>query len=503
MATSVYVGDIEVRPGNERRARNIADQKKLDAYWRKHGPKQKSNPKEAAIAAASKNPTVMALKFKLALICFGIIALVCLVVFIYLGNVYVDPTYLNVGIYLNKSYSRESTAKIIQVEKEYQNTLDTVAKTNQDNWSEHSFDPSTYKGNGKLDPARFTTSKGYIENFAEINNDLLAYVSSISSFTVDGVSFDGLAYLAMCNDESANWVRDTTQTVSSAFPSALIDVDTTNYLGQFEKLNIGDIFTSPKAYNLTGGNFYLGSAWIMNGGSDSDQGPTTSAFNEYDHGNVVSGLASEASIVTNRKAEIDAISKEPMISARILETCTGSGHVYGASIIANSGDRWSIHDSAAVFTANMEKYLPMYTKEYTKLFSTTPGKYELLCFMQMQHWFGSGFTLFNKQADDFNKIGAWPLLIKGICDESSLAIIQEEVEKELSQNDCLCHANKDSEFVFAVLENINSLGLQYSDGSTFDYTTDIRTDQGRSEFINFVYNYMLLEKIYSEGSTSE
>lgn len=470
-------------------------------------------PKQQLLKGAAIAKKFSPLRIKLVLICFGLIGLICLVMFIYLGNVYVDPNYLNVGIYLNKSYSRATTAKIIEVEKEYQETVNEVNKNNAEDWSSHTFDPSTYTGTGKLSESRFSTAKGYIENFVSVNNDLLAYTSSYCKVNVGSTSFDGLLYMAMCNDESYAWLRDDKQTVSSAFPSAIVDIDGENYLGQFEKLNIGTIFTSPNAYNLSGGSYYSNTAWLHNGsyGSnayDSDQGPSTSAFNEYNHGKIVSNRSSEVSIITDNKHAIDKIAKDEAISNHIIATGTGSGSRYYNSTIANGGDRWNIQDSASVFALNMDEYLPKYAEAYKEIYGKDAGKYEILCFAQMQHWYGSGYDCFKDYgasgiSSHYTKPYAWSVFIQGICDDSSLAIIQDAVNTALSSGTDLPATSTDSELVQNVIANVNSIGVKYPDGSAFKSSTDICSGQGRSEFINYLYNYMFLETLYSEGGSTE
>lgn len=453
-------------------------------------------------------------KVKLILVSFGLIGIVCLVMFVYLSTCYVDPNYLNVGAYLNRSYSRDTLRNIIETEKIYLNTVEDVTKENKEKWSHSTFDPSKYASSTrKLDAEMFSTANGYIENFKEINEALLAYTSANGSFTVNDFSFDGLAYLAMCNDESYAWLRDPKQTISSAFPSTIIDIDTTDYVGQIENLNIGTIFTSSKAYGFTGGSYCNNSAWIWVQDSYhycSDQGPSTSAFSQSDHSKVLANSTSETEILNNSKDEIEIIARDSTLLNLMLETCTGSGQPYFSSTICNNGDRWNIADSATVYAYNMQTYIPLYINKYKEMYSDDEiGKYEILCFMQMQHWFGSGYLYFTDYgtsglSNHYAKPGAWSMLIRGVCDESSLGIIQEAVKNDiLNLHGSLPVTETDSELVKKVLENVDSLNLKYTDGSVFKSSTDVISGQGRSEFINYVYNYMVLEELFSKGVETE
>lgn len=441
--------------------------------------------------------------------CMGVpVILAVAIIFVFMINTDDPNEFIRMSGFSNRRVSSEVSAKIIEDETAYKNATEDTAKRNNEEWSDATFDPSKHSSSTRsLSAERFSMENGYIEHYKEINECLLAYASANGSFTVGGQSFDGIAFLAMCNDESYSWLRDDRQTISSAFPSKLINVDVQNYVGQIEKLNIGTVFTSGKAYGLSG-NFRFGSAWMAQDYGkwvDSDQGPTTSAFTASDHDAVLSGAKNEITIVSELKSEIDAISQNKNVSEQIIKTGTGSNQVYWLSTIANYGDRWNIADNAKVFKHNMETYLPKYAENYKAMFNEDVGKYHYICFMQMQHWYGSAYNAFNSTLDgNFGKAGAWPLLIKGLCNNSSLAIIQSWVDSDLASVKNgqmvgqLCH----SKMITEVLANVDSLGLTYADGTKFNSATDCVKPQAKNECIGFLYNYMLLETLFSEGGAS-
>lgn len=439
------------------------------------------------------------------------------IIFVFMLNTDDPNDFIRMSGYSNRRISSEVSARILADEKAYKDAANDVAKLNNDEWSSYTFDPSKYSAaNRSLSAERFSMENGYIEHYKEINECLLAYASANGSFTVGSQSFDGLAFLAMCNDESYGWLRDDKQTISSAFPSKIVDVNVQNYIGQIEKLNIGTVFTSGNAYHIpaNGGSYRYSSAWMAqeykpDGYStawyDTDQGPTTSAFTASDHDTLLTGAKNEITIVSELKSQIDAISQNANISEQILKTGTGSNQPYWMSTIANYGDRWNIADNAKVFKHNMEKYLPTYAANYKTMFNEDAGKYHYICFMQMQHWYGSAYNEFDSTLyGNYGKAGAWPRLIKGICTNESLAIIQSWIDSDLGavKNGKMVGQLNHAKMIDEVLAYVDSLGITYSDGTTFNSANDCVTRQSRDECIGFLYNYMLLETLFAEGGAS-
>lgn len=439
----------------------------------------------------------------------GILLIVLLVFIIYIANVQAEPP-LSLEGYIVRPYSRETSFSVFQAQKIKMEAVETASIETVERWKNTSFDVQGYDSSSrKLSTTRFAESNGYISGFVEINEALLSYASKYGSFKVNDISFDGLAYLAMCNDESGSWLRDGTKTVSSAFPSAIVDINQANYQDAIAGLTIVDVFTNEKAYNFTYGNRFYNTAWLE---PSSDQGPSTSAFNAYNHGAVTADMTSEYELISAKRNLIDAISGlgDNIMSKHMLETCTGSKAPYYKSYIADGGDRWNIADSAIVFKYNMETYLPMYIAEYGDV-----SKYELLCFIQMQHWYGSGYNMFKTIPPNltsgpapFTHAGVWPTLIKGICTDECLGIIQQHVKEDLDS----CTSGmidyldgQRGDVVTDVLSAIDNMKLTYTDENgterVFNSSTDV-SGQGRTEFIFFLYNYLMLEELYSEGGAS-
>ena len=453
-----------------------------------------------------------------------LIPLILSVIIIFIFMITTDVTdFISMTSYSNRAVSLQTTYKLLNAEKEVNNALTNASNAANDRWKNATFDASAFLNDSrKLSPERFSTDKGYIDGYVEINEWLLAHTSSAGSFTVNGVEFDGLAYMTMCNDESVSWLRDSTKTLSSVFPSRLIDINMSNYKQAIPGLSIIDVFTSPDSYNLPMYGVEYGSPWI---GDWSTQGPATSAFMAGTHDTALNQATNEYNLLNDDPAtikNIDTISKVPNgdLTKLILSECTGSGKETGWGKISDYGDRWNIHNGAAVFKYNMETYLPKYVEGYTALYDETVTKYHLLCFMQMQHWYGAGYSYFDSMYiadpgcggmnDHFSRAGVWPVLIKGICHPSSLVIIQQSIYDDLERADGEMIDYNDGYHegvVVDVLANIDTMKLEYTsdDGNTytFDSSKDLLDDQGRSEFIHFVYNYMMLDYLFSEGGTNE
>lgn len=535
MAETAYIGSIEVWPNNDHRAKHPADQRKLDAYWRKRDPKKKkgrSAVDKAAVHAAKAAIPGGALipdavydkalakgkkkaKWMLIKIVAIMLAVVILVVIVYLNNVYVDPDYLNVSLSMNRSYSMETTLNLIQQEKLYIEVDNKL--TDQYNEQFASTAASAlqlpYKG---LSKERFSTANGHIEGYTDINEELYKYVTECGTISVGGVNFDGLLYMAMCNDESASWLCDTKRTISSAFPSKLLDINKDNYVGMIHNMDIAMVFSSEYAHmlNENAGKFQYGSAWMWEkysgyGRIYAEQGPATQRF-VSDFSSALAGRANEYGKINNADIKTKFTQYNHLeLYDLMLNTCTGSGYSSGAfGTILDNGDRWCIADTVAAFNHAQNKYLNMFVDKYK--YGGTPSEYELVAAIQMIHWMPATIT----DVDTANSyvLGKYPVQnaylaqIHGLASEQCISIIQEHVKTAMDKGlyNWGDYKTCGPTMIDELSDTLDSMNIPIIVGTettgTYNTATCTKGTQGQEEVAGFLFNYIMLKTLYSEGN---
>ena len=509
MAESAYIGNIEVWPNNNRRARNPADQKRLDAYWKRRDPKPKRTrpaSAESMVVSAAKSRAKLALVKIVAII----LVIVTLVVMVYLNNVYVDPNYLNIGLSLTRSYSRSTTLNLIQMEKEMQNTIAENTEKINDIYANSSAQASDFKLDRKgLSKERFSTENGYIPGFVEINEELLKVASEYGSMSLCGHNFDGLLYLAMANDESEDWMRDKTKTISSAYPSALVDIDGQNFVKQINELCFTIYFSNKSTYDLNVAYLKKSSnaPWIRDplAGTTTEQGALSQCFSTG-----VSDAAIQGNV--NEKTQLDAI-KDTVIKYSgntesvnaIYETCTGSKYPYWGSTISDYGDRWSIRDTATVLKSVQEHYSENFLKNY--MYDGTPSAYEAICYAQLVHWYPSHATD-SWGAEGFKGRYTTPNAALAhahfLASETSINIIRQYAQDSISKG---CYYKNDSILISMYKELDSAMEAAqvpiYVNGeqiAVLNETTIGNDMQAKHELPNILFNYILLEELFNEGN---
>lgn len=454
------------------------------------------------------------------------LALILLVMMIYLNNCYVDPNYLNVSAYLNRSYSRETTRGIIETEKmylEYKNDLQDSLNSSLDADVDKSIAATPLSRTG-LNDEIYSKDSYYIDGFAEINNYLLKYCSKYGSFTAKlgttEIKADGLYYMAMANTESGVWCADFSKTVSSAFPSAFIDIDESNYEKRIQNVNIYNVLISPDAYDPTlYGYTFTNKPWV---GDPLTQGPATQWFSS------TSGIdtASEQSKIggDNEKSEIlkamlvsDAYrgndASAQTLYEKIFSECTGSGFVDGNNRhIGDNGDRWCIADACTVFAKAQESAVTSLNAVYPTTESCTD--YELVALLRMNHWMSGVATstydqyITNKENkvrfwyENWNHYQSWIAYAKALSTEEVISEFRSIAKENIDKHYFIV----DGVDFSSIYEKVNEQKLVYNNGHesfTFSIEDECLSSQAKTEFVLFLYRYILLETMYSGGVTAE
>lgn len=462
-------------------------------------------------------------KVKLILVSFGLIGIVCLVMFVYLSTCYVDPNYLNVGAYLNRSYSRDTLRNIIETEKmylQYEKDLQESLNNNLDVEVDKSIAATPLSRNGLSDEI-YSKDSYYIDGFAEINNYLLKYCSKYGSFTAklgtSEIKADGLYYMAMANTESGGWCADFSKTVSSAFPSAFIDISGDNYEKRIQNVNIYNVLISPDSYDPTiYGYTFTGKPWI---GDPLTQGPATQWFSS------TSGIdtASEHSKIEGDSAKSEILkamlvsdtyrgneTSAQLLYEKIFNECTGSGFSYSNGAVGDNGDRWCIADACTVFAKAQESAVNSLNKVYPVTESCTD--YELVALLRMNHWMSGVATSTYEQYttnkenkvqfwyENWNHYQSWIAYAKALSTEEVISefrsIAKENIDKHYFIVDGIDFSS--------IYEKVNEQKLVYNNGHesfTFSIEDECLSSQAKTEFVLFLYRYILLETMYSGGAT--
>ena len=451
-----------------------------------------------------------------------ILLVVILVLYIYLSNVYVDPNYINVNAYLNKSYSRDTTFQVILSERYINGLRDELEEYKEDNkGSEDSSVPATPANRNGLSTSRFSA------DFVTINNYLLSYCSTYGSIKVDigktPIDMDGLFYMTMCNTESGGWAVDYSKTLSSVYPSAFLDINIDNYKERINSVGIVDVLISEDAYKPNAYNYtWAFKPWV---GDPLTQGPSTQWFSnnsgvsstcEYDKISAAREVIEKAMVASQLYNETEAATFYELIASQ----CTGSGFDSTGMTgnitkgkIGDFGDRWCIKDQCQVFSKTQSEVFANLKEVYPSTETASP--YEVIALARMNHWlpsvcFSDAETYYkNKESkvagwyENWGHYQSWIAYAKILSTEPVIEEIRSQVLTNVADNKFLV----DECDIDAVLAIAGEQSLTYDNGydSPFEFSIDDEclTGQAKKEFIKYLYNYILLETLYSEGGATE
>lgn len=528
MATTYYVGNIEVTSEGGRRARDPSQQKALDRYWRRRDgrPKKEKKSKVPTNKVEAAQTAVKALgffqKFKTVGIILLILLIIILVVFVYLSNVYVDPNYLNVNAYMNKTYSRDTTFKVIMDEKNFIELRDDL--TDYKNSLTSNVDnavPAIPADRNGLSTTRFS------QDFVDINNYLLSYCSTYGSLTVNigatPVTMDGLFYMAMCNTESGGWCVDYSKTLSSVYPSAFVDINVSDYKSQINSVDITQVLLSPDAYKPSNmGYTWSYKPWVSD---PLTQGPSTQWFaqtSSVKSTNELSKITGDSSTHIKNAMYLSGLYTQEEAEAfytMITKQCTGSGLDTTGQAgktqgkIGDYGDRWCIKDQCEVFAKSQEGSFNTLSKTYPSNYTATP--YEVIMLARMNHWLPSVCTStydtyinFRDSQTEFwyehwNHYQSWIAYAKVLSSEPVVAEVRRQVLQNVNEGKYLVDYCDMNAIINVAKEQMFTYDNGHDEPFIFSIDEECKSQQAKTEFIKYLYNYVLLETLYSEGGTSE
>ena len=555
MATTHYIGDIEVTGPGGRTARDPKHQKALDKYWKKRdrydnptnsGSSSIPTSKSGRLATAAKlvmggKSAFLPFKFKLIAVLFLILAIVLVVVMIYINNAYADEEFISMALDTNANYTRSTSRQVFKQElynrgileaqtikaKEMLNDSSTAVSDEQvaedlsslnlpTAGAADSINSSTYTR--KVNPSYFPD-----EGYQAVNNFLLDYCTAqCGEYTVGSYKCDGLLYMAMGNAESYAWARDITKTTSSVFPSKLIrDIDETNYNAYIPNLSFGVLFRIPQA--ISG---YQNLPYMCAWGKDyKTQGFLTQAYySQYMDAMGLGGAQSEYSQLMeadengNTVADvINSLYGENALTA-ITDTCTGGTVSRGgkqdvyyycknSSEVATTGDRFKIADSCKAFAYNMsqaDNRLYSNGTENVKA-SDINTKYEAVALARLTHWTpyadsmgeGAGGSWGYTDCGWSNRYD-WYGYMYAFEDAHVINLIKGALEKRFAAGDYSCDIKAfNGSTDWSTIDEINSYIMsKYKNPVTGAALGEV-TGQARYEFAYAVGHFIGLEMIYS------
>lgn len=462
-------------------------------------------------------------KLKLTLISFGLIGIICLVMFVYLSTCYVDPNYLNVSAYLNRSYSRDTTRNIIQAKKEYQNALDNVNEVIQ------SIDKSpSYEGTLKtltgLSEERFSEANGFCKGYVEINNTIMAMFDEYGTIKVSIGSTEhtvpGINLASQVWSESGGAFADSTTTLIGAFPSKVIPLTAENYKEELTNSNILRVLFGDNSIlytGATGGNWLYGTYWKYDHDKNGNrfytqQGILTTQSAGVPTSNLLKGETSEHDILFQASREdlltiltsgVSQAEAESFLD--ILDNWTWGGlQASESGAVCPYGDRFNTVTAIRISKDTQESALAQFFDRYSTL--SIENDYELLCYCRLMHWLPYVDTQESNWNSYYNKKDTWILMAKAVASTEVTNLIKSHVQENL---DCIGNNYRMSNDYYSlypekleeIYNTIKSLNITW-DNKSLDIDKDFATTQGKYIYIYHLFNYFMLESLYSEGGTT-
>ena len=434
-----------------------------------------------------------------------------LIIFVYMMNMEVDVVYLRASDALSTSSLRQ----MIQYTVDQKIAVDVATQElNEDILTGLTASTVTYPEVTRS--TKRTISADLVDaDFKEINEYLLDIADKYCTVSVNlngkTIEFDGLAYLATANTESGSWTCDPKRTVSGAFPSAFVDINTIEgdafyYENIVNSLNSLIVFTKCNA--RAGYGFVENTQpWMDDLGT---QGALTQAY-----GKILPGFgASELSILQPAKEQLIKIYGSSYMDT-VLTTCTGSKYNAGGyGIVADAGDRWSFIDSAIAYKDNMQTTMDSLSAVYPK--EQTPNDYEAYILLRFAHWVPG---LLTATLNDWNTIHgraryteyqAWVAYAHCLSQAPVIEIMREHAREDLknykTNSNAIMHSR--AEIGKWVEKAVNDQKFQFKNGDVsyiFSTTTCLgaRNTYLGEQALNYLpfwlYYYIYLEEIYATG----
>lgn len=542
MATTHYIGDIEVTGPSGRTARDPKNQKALDKYWKDRGhytsPANSGRSdiptsKSGRLATAAKlvmggKSAFLPFRFKLIAVLFLILAIVLVVVMIYINNAYADEEFISMALDTNANYTRSTSRQVFRQELYNRGILeaqtikalseldksDNVIPTEELEQTADAIEAavteipaSSYTGS--VNPKYFPD-----EDYQEINNYLLAYCTTMcGNYQIGGYKGNGLLYMAMANSESHVWARNVNKTTSSVFPSRLIDININNYKERITNLN----FTSVFSLSAPVDGYFSYSSFAPWGHDYETQGFLTQAF--YPEWIGKAGLGDSANEYDQLMAMEDAFKtkwkdQDGTLFKKISDTCTGGPVSRGAfteyqvnnvwytkeyddttsKTVAEVGDRFNIQDSCKAFSYNANNLLTyFYGSNAPEGVSAedidTP--YEVVALSRLGHWTPSLNLVNNYQQFGWKNEYDWYGYIYAFEDPTVIQMIKDALNEKFEEGDFRC------ELSASELDDIQAQLIKVGVNPTTNKPLGQTTGQAFREFIKMVAHYIGLEMIYS------
>ena len=324
-----------------------------------------------------------------------LVAILVLVIFILNTPV---PEVLSMANEMPRPYNKQTIAHLLTLEKEYQETVDQVSENVRDMLN--SVDVSNIHLADIKDHKLVPSGSYLTEEFCNINNLLLQYCNGVLeeegiSYRVtlgsETVEMDALIYMAMCNAESYGWMADPSRTISSVYPSGLIDTPLTanNALEMFAACNVEMVMNSQKAYSYTSMPFTTSA-------TAPENGPSTQRFpgNPFSNCKVNKTPINEKTLFTRNAVTKDAFDKFGVSVykagdwEKILSVCTGAG----TAANGDYGDRFNIHDQLCAFYEGQIKEV----NKFNDTSYTGANAYTAVGLLRLAHWTPAALTSKNE-----------------------------------------------------------------------------------------------------------
>lgn len=429
---------------------------------------------------------------------------------------------------LARGYSKDTWDQQIAKKKALETAVVEVSKQLEEN-KKPGFEGALTNYSG-LSKERFSTDKGYAEDYVEINNTILAAAEEYAPLNIDGLELKGLWLLTQITSESGLGNNNPAKTLIMALPTAVIDVTKDNINDKITNTGIVDYFSNPKLYNNKG---RFNTIWWREDSWDgtyiyTQQGPFTMQASNWTN-DCLKGRTSEWEKIEaageSLKTIINTYGSRDLYSS--LETwCWGGDKSQDGDIsVATCGDRFNIPDAFTSLSDTTQKTINSFIEWYKGQGYSFLSDYEKITWIRMMHWLPNFYNVSSFHTED---IVAY---IKGLNSEATHKLFMEAVDEALEKwsdpSTALAYryAGHDTyitlfnkTFIYDVhqsaMTEAKKIYPEFKEenlikGTTAKFTMDekgnkVELYQMASCLTYYKFDYMLYERLFNEGgSTSD